>query len=110
MIITFWQVFQVLVAFVVIGIIYVDFGVCRKKNRCKGSNGVSYYPFPVLCRDTTMVSRQEGRGTHGKHVYAHDRRPVRAHAGVPGEGYRNRPLFSLCRDRVGSPCVATGVF
>ena len=81
-----------------------------EKNRCKGSNGVSYYPFPVLCHDTTVVSRQEGRNAHGRHVYAHDRRPTRAHAGVPGEGYRERPPFSLCRDRVGSPCVATGVF
>ena len=84
-----------------------------EKNRCKGSNGVSYYPFPVLCRDTTVVSRQEGHDrhdAHGKHIYSHDKRPARAHAGVPGECCCNRPPFSLCCDRVGSPCVATWVF
>ena len=31
-----------------------------------------------------------------------------SHGGVPGEAHRNKPPWVLCRDRVGSPCVATG--
>ena len=53
----------------------------EKKNRCRGSNGVGYCPFPVLCRDTAMVSRQEGRGVHSRHIYAHDRGPALERAG-----------------------------
>ena len=52
----------------------------RKKIKCKGQNGVGNCPSPVLCRDTTVVSR---------------------HAGLLGKA---------CCDRVGSPCVAIRVF
>ena len=84
-------------AFVVIRLIYVNFRVCRKKKRCRGSNGVGYYPLLVLCRDTAVVSRYEGRGAHGKRTCAHYQGPARVRQRI------------LCRDRVGSPCVATGV-
>ena len=50
-----------------------------EKNRCRGSNGVGYCPFPVLCRDTIVVSR--------------------AGVGVPGKACCNRPSWVLCRDR-----------
>ena len=35
---------------------------------------------------------------------------TRARWAVPREACRDRPLLVLCRERVGSPCVATGVF
>ena len=49
-----------------------------EKKMCKGSKGVGYCPFPVLCRDTVVVSRQEGHGSHGRLACAHDREPARA--------------------------------
>ena len=35
---------------------------------------------------------------------------LRVCAGLPREGCCDRPPWALCRDRVGLPCVATGVF
>ena len=69
---------------------------------------MDYYPFPVLCRDTIVVSQQEGNDSCGKRVCAQNRGPARLHAGVLGKACCNKPPQVLCRDRVGSPCVATG--
>ena len=44
---------------------------------------------------------------HDRHNYVHDQGPMRAR--VPGETRRDRPPWVLRRDRVGSPCVVTGV-
>ena len=68
-----------------------------KKKGCRGSNGVGYCPFPVLCCDI-VVLLQEGWGAHSRRVCVQDKGPLRARRGVPGEG---------CRDRVGTPCVVT---
>ena len=52
----------------------------EQKKECTGSNGVDYCPFPVLCHDIAVMSRQEGRGTHDRRACAHDRGPVRESA------------------------------
>ena len=49
---------------------------CVEKKRCGESIRVGYCPLPVLCHDTVVVSRQEGRGTH-------DQGPTRACQGRP---------------------------
>ena len=33
----------------------------KQRKKCKGLNGVGYYPFPVLACDIVVVLRQEGR-------------------------------------------------
>ena len=58
---------------------------------------------------------KKGRSKHDRRTFAHDQGPARACIGVPKEACCNRPPWVLCRDRVGSPCVAirfwaTGVF
>ena len=72
-------------AFIGIRLNFFGFIVCRtkrkkKKKQCKGSIGVGYYPFPVLDRNTTVVSRKEGRYAHDKSACGHDRAPARAAA------------------------------
>ena len=66
---------------------------------------MGYCPFPVLCHDTTVVSRQEGRDARCRLVCSHDQGPALAHEGVPGKACRNKPPWVLCRDRESS--VAT---
>ena len=98
----------------------------KKKKRCRGSNGVGYCPFPVLCHDTAVVSRREGRGVHNRCVCEHDK--GLAHAGAcQGRAIvtdllglsvvtelahlvSRQSWLTLCHDIVGSPCVATRVF
>ena len=70
-----------------------------KKKKFKRSNGVGYYPFPVMCRDTIVVSRQEGRGVHDRRACAHDQGPARSRAGMLGEAGRDRSPGVLCCDR-----------
>ena len=67
---------------------------------------MGYGPFPVLCHDTAIVLGQEEHAPARTTEDLHER----TCSSVPGEAYRDRPLWVLCRDRVVSPCVATGVF
>ena len=52
----------------------------NKKKKCRGSNGGGYCPFPVLCRNTVVVSRQEGCSARGRCVCVHDQGPARVRA------------------------------
>ena len=53
---------------------------------------MGYCPFPVLCRDTVVVLQQEGRGAHGKGVYARYR----------GQGCLDGVVTE--RDKIGLSC------
>ena len=96
-------------AFVVIRLIYVDFRVCRKKKGVGDQMGwaTAHFQFCVVtlqwCRDrkgAAHTASASKRMTEDSHTCV----------GVPGEGYHDRPPWALCRDRVGSPYVATRVF
>ena len=82
----------------------------KEKKGAGDQMGVGYYPLLVLCRDTTVVSRHEGHCMHGRRACVHNQGPLRARSGMPGEACRNRHPWVLCRDKVGSPYVATRVF
>ena len=71
----------------------------NKKKKCRGANGVSYYPFPVLCHNTTVVSRPERHSVHYRSPCAHDQGPARARLRVKGKARRDRPPWVLCHDR-----------
>ena len=34
----------------------------ESKEKCRRENGMGHCPFPALCRDLAVVSRQEGHG------------------------------------------------
>ena len=44
----------------------------KQRKKCRGLNGVGYCPFPILGRDTAVVSRQEGPCEHDRRSSTHN--------------------------------------
>ena len=78
-------------AFVVIRLIYVDFRMCRTKERCRGPKWGGLLPISSL--GSRHYSHVETGGTvactAGTLARTTENPPARA--GVPGKAYRDRP-------------------
>ena len=89
-------------AFVVIRLIYVDFGLCQKKILVQGTKmgwAITYFQSWVATLQCCYDKRDSC--VQGKCACTHDQGPAQARGwgGEPGKACHDKPRWALCRDK-----------